>query len=128
MQPQLRQARSSPHPSALLRPWLQPSERVLARSVPSNRLQAPLEAVLTERNGQGRAQTVANRAGTALTGAVRTGLITLARQLQRRRGRRRRGTSDKVRSEAVSRPLTTTEPLGCAGELLPSRDRSYRHL
>ena len=34
---------------------------------------APLEAVLTGRNGPGRARTVANRAGTALTGAVRTG-------------------------------------------------------
>ena len=37
-----------------------------------NRLQRRLEAVLTRRNGPGRAQTVANRAGTALTGAVKT--------------------------------------------------------
>ena len=34
---------------------------------------AALGAVLTGRNGPGRARTVANRAGTALTGAVRTG-------------------------------------------------------
>ena len=39
-----------------------------------NRLQRRLEAVLTGRNGPGRARTVANRVGTALTGAVRTGL------------------------------------------------------
>ena len=48
-----------------------------SRNVPSrqNRLQRQrrLEAVLTGRNGPGRARTVANRAGTALTGAVRTG-------------------------------------------------------
>ena len=68
-------ARSSPHPSALFRPCLRPSERIPTRPGPSsqNRLQAPLEEVLTERNGPGRARTVANRAGTALTGAVRTG-------------------------------------------------------
>ena len=49
--------------------------RSASRPVPSrqNRLQARLEAVLTGRNGSGRARTVANRAGTALTGAVRTG-------------------------------------------------------
>ena len=34
---------------------------------------APPEAVLTGRNGPGRARTIANRVGTALTGAVRTG-------------------------------------------------------
>ena len=47
-----------------------------SRSVPSrqNRLQARLEAILTGRNEPGRAQMVANTAGTALTGAVRTGL------------------------------------------------------
>ena len=47
-----------------------------SRPVPSrqNRLQAPLEAVLTGRNGLGRVRTIANRAETALTGAVRTGL------------------------------------------------------
>ena len=47
-----------------------------SRSVPSrqNRLQAPLEAVLTGRNGPGRTRTLANRAETALTGVVRTGL------------------------------------------------------
>ena len=39
-----------------------------------NRLQRRLEAVLTGLNGPGRAGTVANSAGTALTGAVRTGL------------------------------------------------------
>ena len=48
-------ARFSPHPSALLRPCLRPPERV-----PWNR--------------QGHGRTVANRAGTALTDAVRTGL------------------------------------------------------
>ena len=36
-------------------------------------MEQPLEEVLTERNGPVRARTVANRAGTALTGAVRTG-------------------------------------------------------
>ena len=36
-------------------------------------LQAPLETILTGRNGPGRARTVANRAGTAPTSAVRTG-------------------------------------------------------
>ena len=61
------QARSSPHPSALFRPCLRPSERVPAYQ---NRLQQ----VLSGRNGPGRARTVANRAGTALTVAVRTGL------------------------------------------------------
>ena len=47
-----------------------------SRSVPSrqNRLQAPLTAVLTGRKGPGRARTAANRAGRALTDAVRTGL------------------------------------------------------
>ena len=35
---------------------------------------APLEAVLMGQNGPGRARTVADRAETALTGAVRTGL------------------------------------------------------
>ena len=34
---------------------------------------AALEAVLTERNVPGRARTVSSRAGTSLTGAVRTG-------------------------------------------------------
>ena len=69
------QALSSPHPSALFRPCLRPSERVPARSAPSKPPPAPLEAVLSgTANGPGRAQTVANRAGTALTGAVRTGL------------------------------------------------------
>ena len=63
---------SSPHPSALFRPCLRPSERVPARSVPSKPPPAALEAVLTGRNGPGRARTVANRAGTALTGAVRS--------------------------------------------------------
>ena len=45
-------------------------------SAPSrqNRLQRWLEAVLTGRNGPGHARTVTNRAETALTGAVRTGL------------------------------------------------------
>ena len=69
-------ARSSPHPSALSRPCLRPSERVPARSVPSKPppgAAAPLEAVLTGRNGPGRARMVANRAGTALTCTVRTG-------------------------------------------------------
>ena len=47
------------------------SRRVPARQ---NRRQAPLEAVLTGRNGPGHARTVANRAGTAPTDAVRTGL------------------------------------------------------
>ena len=40
------------------------------------RFQPPLEAFLTKRNGPGRARTVANRAGTALMGAVRTGSHT----------------------------------------------------
>ena len=53
--------------------WDRPSA---SRPVPSrqNRLQAPLEAVLTGRNGPGCARMAPNRAGTALTGAVRTGL------------------------------------------------------
>ena len=55
-------ARSSPHPSALFRPCY-PTVRVRR-----------LGAVLTGRNGPRRTRTVANRAGTALTGAVRTGL------------------------------------------------------
>ena len=50
------------------------------RSAPSrqNRLQRRerREAVLTGRNGTGRARTVANRVGTALTGAVWTGFYT----------------------------------------------------
>ena len=57
------EARSSPHPSALHRPCLRPSERPAP----------PLEAGLTGRNGPGRARAVANRTGSALTGAVRTG-------------------------------------------------------
>ena len=67
-------ARSSPHPSALFRPCLRPSERVPARSVPSKQPPAALKAVWTGRNGPGRARTVAIRVGTALTGTVRTGL------------------------------------------------------
>ena len=42
------------------------------------RLQRRLEAVLTGGNGPGRARTVAYRAETALTGAVRTGLESRA--------------------------------------------------
>ena len=63
-------------PPALFRPCLRPSERVLAVPFRQNRLQrrsSVLETVLTGRNGSGRARIVANRAGTALTGAVRTG-------------------------------------------------------
>ena len=47
-----------------------------SRPVPSrqNRLQARLEAAFTGRTGAGRARMVANRAGTALTDAVRTRL------------------------------------------------------
>ena len=93
-------ARPSPHPSALFQPCLRPSERVPVRSVPSKLLSAAvsgfdapsaagsgfdapsaafappalLGTVLTRHNGPGRARTVTNRAGTALTGAVRTGL------------------------------------------------------
>ena len=65
--------RSSPHPSALFLSSLRPSERVPARSVPSKPPPSPLGGGLTGRNGRGRARTFANRAGTALTGAVRTG-------------------------------------------------------
>ena len=61
-------ARSSPHPSALLRPRLRPSERVPARSVPSKP---------PGFDGPRRARTVASRAGAARTGAVRTGRKTL---------------------------------------------------
>ena len=69
------QARSSPHPSALLRPCLRPSECVPDRSVLSKTASwRRLEAVLTGWNRPERARTVANRAGAALTGAVRTGL------------------------------------------------------
>ena len=68
------EARPSPHPSALLRPCMRPSERVRPAQSCQNHFQRHLEAVLTARNGPGRARTVANRAGTALTGAVRTGL------------------------------------------------------
>ena len=49
---------------------LSPSRPVLSLQ---NRLQAR-EAILTGPNGPGRVRTVANRAGAALTGAVRTGL------------------------------------------------------
>ena len=51
-----------------------------SRPVPprQNRPQPALRAVLTGQNGPGRARTVANRAGTALTGAVRTGRWTSA--------------------------------------------------
>ena len=68
------ETRSSPHPSALFRPCLRPFERVPARSVSSKRLQRRLAAVLSGQNGPGRTRTVTNRAGTALTGAMRTGL------------------------------------------------------
>ena len=67
------QARSPPHPSALFRPCLQPSERVPASSFLSKSPPAALEAILTGRKGLGRAGTAANSAETALTGAVRTG-------------------------------------------------------
>ena len=55
---------------------VRPSERVPVRSVPSKPppVRRRLEALLTGRNGPERDQTVANRARTALTGAVRTGL------------------------------------------------------
>ena len=43
---------------------------------------APLQAVLTGLNGPGRVQTVANKAGAALTGAVKTGLNTPGHCLQ----------------------------------------------
>ena len=71
--------RSSPHPSALFGPVCDrpsASRFVLFRE---NRPQRRLGAVLTGRNGPGHARTVANRAGTALTGAVRTGGKTGAR-------------------------------------------------
>ena len=47
-----------------------------SRSVPSrqNRLQPPGDGTLTGRHGPGRARTVVNRTGAALTGAERTGL------------------------------------------------------
>ena len=64
-------ARSSLHPSALFRSCDRP-ERLPARFVRSKPPPAPLEAFLTGRKGPGRALTVANRAETALTGAVRT--------------------------------------------------------
>ena len=59
------------------------------RPVPSrqNRLQARLDAVLTGRNGPGRARTFVNRAGTVVTGAVRTGRQSPS--WQRRISRRR---------------------------------------
>ena len=60
---------------------MRPSESVSARSV-RLRLQLRLEAVLTARHGSGRARTVANRAETALTGAVRTGLRSRRRYLR----------------------------------------------
>ena len=48
---------------------------VLAKRYPcENRLQRRLEAVLTGRNRPGSARTFANRAGTVLMGALRTGL------------------------------------------------------
>ena len=55
-----------------------------SRLVPSrqNRLQQRLEVVLTGRNGPRRARTVVNRAGTALTGAVRTGYQCLCGEAQ----------------------------------------------
>ena len=52
------------------------SRPVLSRQ---SRLQRCLEAVLTGRSGPGRALMVANRAETALTGAVRTGRDIAAR-------------------------------------------------
>ena len=73
-------ARSSPHPSALFRPCLRPSERVpVVRSSrcnpfrPVKTASSGAGAVSTGQNGPGCARTVANRAGTALTGAVMTG-------------------------------------------------------
>ena len=70
--PRMKPAGSSLHPSALFRPCLRPTE--------------PLEAVLMGQNEPGRARTVANRTGTALTGAVRTGLRrTLAESAEPRR-------------------------------------------
>ena len=42
-----------------------------------------MEAVLTGQNGPGRLWTVTNRAGTALTGAVRTGRESTLGQLPR---------------------------------------------
>ena len=67
------QARSSPHPSALFRPCC---DRPSASPPVPCRQRAPAatDAVLTGRNGPGRAWTVANRAGIGLTDAVRTGL------------------------------------------------------
>ena len=59
------EVRSSPHPSALFRPCLRPSERVPARSVPSKPPPAMLGAVLTGRNGSGRARTVATARNSA---------------------------------------------------------------
>ena len=44
------------------------------RAAPALVATTPVEAVVTGRNGPGRAWTAADRAGTALTGAVRTGL------------------------------------------------------
>ena len=64
-------ARTSPHQSALFQPCLRPFERVTARSVQSK---PPPAAAGGAFDGPGGARTVANRAGTALTGAVRTGL------------------------------------------------------
>ena len=77
-------ARSSPQPSALfwlpskpppatlekVLPWMK--EYVSYIVLPTKSPQATLEAVLSGLNGPGRART--NRAGTALTDAVRTGL------------------------------------------------------
>ena len=74
-----------------------------SRPVPPrrNRLQRRLEAVLTGRNGPGRARTAAYRAGTALTGAVRTGphRADCASRL-RQRHRNALGTGRKASTDA----------------------------
>ena len=54
-------------------------------------VRAPLEAVLTGSNGPGRARTVANRAGTALMGVVRTGLQMVVPRAPRAASSRRTG-------------------------------------
>ena len=93
---------------------LRPSEGAPARSVQSKPPPAALGAVLTGRNGPGRARTVANRAGTALTGAVRTGPNMTPRDV-------RDPTRTAIMTvETRGRPgpgagLTCTPPRWCAG-------------
>ena len=78
--------------------------------------QPPLEAVLTGRNGPGRARTVANRAGTALTGAVRTGRNSCA-AVNKARPRPDPATDKKAHGAGRRRPNKAMLSLSTLGSL-----------